>query len=129
MPSPKQKLATLQRRASRLPSYKENLKAYQADRAPIGAMPPDPSYAWWYLSRQAKALLLKERLAGRFGGIQGQAPYWLVQEKGSPGARVQAQFYIKHAVDYWRSTLGNEIRQWIGAYSFSEQAQFPEEFK
>jgi len=124
MPRPSRRsIEALERRLSRVPSYREMLSEYQAERVPIGAMPPSPSLAWWFLSRRAKELLLAERLTGRFGGIPGQAPYWLVQEKGEVKANVQARRYIARAVAQWRSELGLMIKQWIGAYSFKEQAE------
>jgi len=117
------RLRVLQRRLEKVPTYRQLLQQYQQTRTPVGAVPPSPNLAWWYLSHQAKQLLLSERLAGRFGGIPGQAPYWLVQEKGNVKSNVEGRFYITRAVEQWKAELGIMIKQWIGGYSFKEQVE------
>lgn len=82
-------------------------------RTPIGKKPPTPNLAWHYLTREAKTLLLQERLRGRFGGTPGKAPYWMIQEEGNAGASVEPLFYIKKAVLRWQSSADVKVNRFF----------------
>lgn len=83
------------------------------DLIPIGPKPPSPNLAWWFLSRQAKDKLDRLREAGMFGGIAGQAPYWIPQEVGNAGAAIMPLGYIKKSVDEWQAQVGASVKKWI----------------
>lgn len=57
--------------------------------------------AWWFLTREQRKLLRDMRMQGRFGGIAGKAPYWMIQEAGEPSVGIEAKFYIDRAVESW----------------------------
>lgn len=49
----------------------------------ISDKPVPKNLAWWFLPKEAKEELKKERMSGNFGGEPGKAPYWLIAEYGS----------------------------------------------
>jgi len=58
--------------------------------------------AWWYLTREEKAALQAERLAGRFGGHPIMAKYWHLQEMGTypaPGGGKAKNFVAQAVAD------------------------------
>jgi hypothetical protein len=72
--------------------------------------------AWRALPVRARELLDQKRDTGQYGGVPGQAPYWLIQERGYPAVGISPVRYIKDAVDKWKSEVHVIIRKQIGTY-------------
>lgn len=80
---------------------------------PVGRRPRSKADAWWALSRRAREELLRQRLAGRFGGEMGKAPYWHVQEVGEPHAQVEPHFYLERALRQFHEALPGSLRRYL----------------
>jgi len=122
MPRRKVSLRNLERRLGRIKSYREMLKKYTAETQRLGlsiGRPPPPGRskeAWWFLPTATRKRLDKERDAGRFGGTPGQAPYWIVQERGMPLVGIREIGYLKEARRQWEAELPVRVGRWIGLY-------------
>jgi len=120
------KIKALRAKLGQQPSYRLLRGKYfrQSDDFSTGRPPKDPKMAWWALPKKAKKLLDEMREAGQFGGKAGQAPYWLIQEKGLGEVGIQSLQYLKSSVDEWELSIRNDVRQWVGGYSPAEQSRW-----
>lgn len=72
-------------------------------------------WAWWNLPAGLKAILQRERLAGRYGGESavgiGHAPYFWAQEYGEPAAEIKAQHFARDSWAAFENDKANIFRQ------------------
>jgi len=67
-------------------------------------------FAWWYLTREQKEELSRQRsLLYRFGG-SGQSRYWPQQEVGMAEVGIKPQYYIKETQASVRAYWGTRVR-------------------
>ena len=72
-------------------------------------------WAWWNLPTGLKAILQRERLAGRYGGESavgiGQAPYFWAQEYGNPAAEIKAQHFARDSWEAFRTRKTENLKR------------------
>lgn len=70
--------------------------------------------AWWWLSREQKQELRRQRQAGRFGGANaaavGRAPYIWSQEYGNEKAMIAPHGFLRDITDAFSATIDEKMR-------------------
>lgn len=109
MPPPKHKRPLKPRAPSALTSSYPRAQGV----VPIGPHPDSPKHAWRALSKEAKVLLWEERQSGRYGGTPGEAPYWILQDRGDEEVLIKPQFFIDTAMKMAEPQIVNIVDSFL----------------